>query len=183
MAGRSRAIGCRVAALGLAVAIGSAVAVAELSGGAPAKVEQVRAVVSGPAPAFRLPALGRPGTVALPAAGEPVVLSFFASWCDGCQAEMGTMSRLAGRAAGRVHFIGIDVSDDPSAARALLARNHVTYPVGTDGGYRTAQTYRLVGLPTTVYLDARDRVVGSTVGPLTAPVGDAWLATLEAGRI
>lgn len=167
----------------MAVAVVSAVAAAELSGGSATPVVPVRAVVAGPAPQFRLPALGRAGTVSLPPAGEPVVLSFFASWCDGCQAEMGTMSGLAGRAGGRVRIIGIDVSDEPSAARSLLARNHITYPVGVDAGYRTAQTYRLVGLPTTVYLDARHRVVGTTVGPLTAAVGDSWLATLEAGRV
>ena len=179
--GRSRN-GIRVGPMILAAAVVCAVVVAALSGGHPARAVAVRAVVSGPAPTFRLRALGHGGWVTLPSGGAPVVLSFFASWCEGCQAEMGTLGRLADRAGGRVRIVGIDVSDDQSAARSLLARYHITYPVGVDNGYRTAQSYRLAGLPTTVYLDGRHQVVGSTVGPLTGAVGDAWLAALEGGR-
>ena len=166
----------------LAVLVLAAVLVAVLSGGRAPAVGPIRTVVSGPAPAFRLVALGHGGWVTLPAGGEPVVLSFFASWCEGCQAEMSVMSRLAAQAGARVRIVGIDVSDDPSAARSLLARNHITYAVGIDDGYRTAQSYGLVGLPTTVYLDGRHEMVGRTVGPLTGAVGDAWLAALVGGR-
>jgi thiol-disulfide isomerase/thioredoxin len=175
------AVALPVAAVLVAVVAAVVVAGTASSGAAPGPVP-VRSVVEGPAPTFRLPALGGPGSVSLPPVAQPVILSFFASWCEGCQSEMGTMSRLYASAGGRVRIIGIDVSDTAGAARALLARNHIAYPVGMDRGYRTAAAYRLVGLPTTVYLDGRHQVVGTTVGPLTAPVGEAWLGVLEGSR-
>ena len=168
--------------LGLAALVSAAVLVAVLSGGRTPAVGPIRTVVSGPAPEFRLVALGHGGSVTLPHSGEPVVMSFFASWCEGCKAEMSVMSRLAAQAGPRVRFVGIDVSDDPSAARSLLARAHITYPVGIDDGYRTARSYGLIGLPTTVYLDGRHEMVGRTVGPLTGAVGGAWLTTLLGAR-
>ena len=88
---------------------------------------------------------------------------------------MGRVETLAGRG---VQIIGIDVNDSDGPARRLLAADRVTYPVGVDGHGSTISTYDLSGLPTTVFLDARHRVVGQVLGPLTPSLAATWLARI-----
>ena len=136
------------------------------------------------ASAFSLPSV-LPGGAAVTLAastGRPVVLSFFASWCDSCQQELQTMSSVVRSAAGRVAVIGVDVNDSDSAAATLLAANHLTYPVGADHGGGLAATYGLVGLPTTVVLDAGHHVIGRVIGPLTSATAASWLSRLNTSR-
>jgi thiol-disulfide isomerase/thioredoxin len=168
-----------VAVATVAVGFGVVVAVnpeAKSAAAAPAVV----AHPEGPAPQFHLASVTSKGSVDLGVArGRPVVLSFFASWCGSCRQELGTMASLARAAGSRVAVIGIDVNDNSAAARKLLATDRVSYPIGADGNDAVASSYRLVGLPTTVFLDAGHQVVGRVVGPLTTPVGRAWLAALQ----
>jgi cytochrome c biogenesis protein CcmG, thiol:disulfide interchange protein DsbE len=135
----------------------------------------------GSAPNFTLSRLtgGAPVNLTAIARGRPVILSFFASWCEGCRGEMAAMAALARAAGARVQVIGIDVNDETGPARRLLVEARTTYPVGVDSDGSVADRYRLVGLPITVFLDARHRVVGRALGPLTSASGRAWLAAIE----
>ena len=165
------------------VAVTAAVSMSSAFGSSSSPAVTAREVASGSAPAFRLTSLASGPQVSLPPIGrEPVILSFFASWCDGCRMEMGTVSKLAAHAKGHVQIIGIDVSDQAAQARPLLSEYHITYPVGVDHGYQVAAQYGLVDLPTTVYVNAEHTIVGRTIGPLTSKVGQAWLQTLETSR-
>ena len=47
--------------------------------------------------------------------GKPLVLNFFASWCDPCRDEMPLINELAAKAAGRYHDPGIAVEDGRAA--------------------------------------------------------------------
>ncbi len=109
------------------------------------------------------------------ASGRPVVLSFFASWCTGCQQELKTMQQVVRSAPTGVEIIGVDVNDSDSAVRALLASDHLTYPVGADSNGNVASAFGLVGLPTTLFLDAGHHAVGQVVGPLTPSAARPWL--------
>jgi cytochrome c biogenesis protein CcmG/thiol:disulfide interchange protein DsbE len=134
-----------------------------------------------PAPVFVLaPVAGSGPAVTLAGAdGRAVMLSFFASWCDGCQTEMATMAQVS-RLAGGVRVIGIDVNDSVGPARSLLRGDHIAYSVGSDSNGAVASSYRLVGLPSTVFLDARHLIVGEAIGPLTVATAQRWLDRLAA---
>jgi len=133
----------------------------------------------GTAPGFDLASVTTGGLVDLGLAqGRPVVLSFFASWCDSCRQELATVASLARASGSAVQVIGIDVNDESSVARKLLADNHISYPVGADGEDVVAAAI-VCGPSYHRFLDARHRVAGRVVGPLTAPVGRAWVAALE----
>lgn len=175
----------RVAAgvLALAIVAAVAVAVAATAEDAPASPAVVPATAhpAGAGAAFRLSSImGGPAVSLQEAAGRPVLLSFFASWCDSCRQELATVSALARAAGRRVAVIGIDVNDTDGPARAIVAADHIAYPVGADRHGRIANQYGLIGLPTTVYLDSQHRIVGRTVGPVTMGVGEGWLDALEA---
>jgi cytochrome c biogenesis protein CcmG/thiol:disulfide interchange protein DsbE len=96
--------------------------------------------------------------------GYPVVLNAWASWCAPCRDELPLMARAAARFGRRVAFVGADVDDSASAARALLDGDPLSYP-----SYRTtADELRsltpIIGFPTTIFLDRRGRLIRSHQG-------------------
>lgn len=167
------------------MAVAVAVAVVALAGGGlfavsrpdnPAAVESGTPVV---APAFSLDDVRQRGTaVSLGAGGRPVVLNFFAAWCVPCRAELPVLEEASRRAAGSVRFVGVDVADSRTAAAELLDATGVTFPAGYDPDRAVADRYRLRGMPTTVFIDARGRVSEVARGKLSAADLDRRLERL-----
>jgi thiol-disulfide isomerase/thioredoxin len=140
------------------------------------------AALRGPAPAFSLPRLGRPGRLSLAAyAGRPVILNFFASWCPDCRQELGAFASVA-RASHGVAFIGLDTNDTTGSALGLLRQDHVGYPVAVASAGFASGTYLTSELPTTLFLNARHDVVGERYGAQTAATLRSWVVRLG-GRV
>lgn len=101
--------------------------------------------------------------------GGVVVLNVWASWCTPCEEEAPTLTALdaAFREQG-VRFVGINVRDDPDAAREFSERFGVTYPsiVDPNGSLasRLAPWLPAQAIPGTVVLDRSGRVAVSVIG-------------------
>ena len=128
-----------------------------------------------PAPGFYLPELLSPDSMLSPATfhGKDLVVNFWASWCYPCETEMPLLESAYRALHGRVRFLGIDSNDTRDAAIAFLAKVHVTYSSASDPHGHVAGLYRLFGLPTTVFISPRGKVLGRHIGQLDA-------ATLQA---
>jgi thiol-disulfide isomerase/thioredoxin len=122
---------------------------------------------------------GRPWS-SLSARGQVLVVNFWASWCGPCRAEQPGLSQVAHTYRDRgVRFIGVNIQDTKSAARAYVEEFHVRYPSLFDPAALTATRLQAVALPTTFILD-RDGVVafqltGKTTPPILAARLDALL--------
>lgn len=119
---------------------------------------------------FDLSVLGHPGKrLSLSSlAGKPVIINFFASWCDPCQRETPMIARFYRGTKGRPAIIGIDVNDSAHAAEAFVRKSGVAYPVAVDPPpMKTAIGYRLPGLPATFFLDSHHRIVKRVFGAVT----------------
>ena len=104
--------------------------------------------------------------------GKVVVVNVWGSWCDPCQREAaGLQAAWAARQAKPVQFVGIDIRDQPAAARAFQRKKGVTYPSidGSDGSALLAFRGSLPpsAIPSTLVLDARGRVAARVLGPVT----------------
>ena len=121
-------------------------------------------------PRVTVPGLADPDqTVQLAdAAGRPVVLNFFASWCVPCRHEMPTFQALHERLGDQVVFIGIDHQDRREDGLKLLTDTGVTYRAGHDPTGEIARSYGLFGMPTTVFISADGEIVARRTGEMKA---------------
>ena len=121
------------------------------------------------APAFSLPVLGHSGQkVALSDyAGRPLIVNFFASWCEPCQQETPLLARFYRTEHGKVAIVGLDENDVLDSAMSFTRKEGVGYPVGFDPEVVAASAYGVAGLPQTFFLDARHRIVDRVFGAVT----------------
>jgi cytochrome c biogenesis protein CcmG/thiol:disulfide interchange protein DsbE len=106
--------------------------------------------------------------------GKVVVVNFWASWCDTCEAEAHQIEQaqrtLAASGAGTV--VGIDYKDTPGYARSYISRYGLTYPNLRDIDGSFAGAYGTIALPETFVLDRRGRVVAIEREAIT---NESWL--------
>jgi len=123
---------------------------------------------TGGLPALSLPCLTTPGrTNFATLGGKPTLVDLWASWCGPCREEMPVLQAGYAKVAGRVHFVGVDTSDDPAAAADYLPPVGVTYPQLVDADAKLLAYTRVPGLPVTLLLDANGDEVARHVGALT----------------
>ena len=121
------------------------------------------------APTFSLPVLGQSGQkVSLgDYAGRPLIVNFFASWCEPCQKETPLLATFYRSEHGKVAIVGLDENDVLGSATSFTHKEGVSYPVGFDPGVTAASAYGVAGLPQTFFLDARHRIVDRVFGAVT----------------
>jgi thiol-disulfide isomerase/thioredoxin len=96
-------------------------------------------------------------------AGKPVVVSIWASWCPGCNAEARALARFAA-AHPEAGFFGVDYQDTKAEARSFYRKYGWRFPSVFDPEGRLADKLGLTGTPTTIFLDAEHREVARIVG-------------------
>ena len=125
-------------------------------------------------PAVALHALdGAPTTLAALAGGRPLVVNLWASWCPPCRREMPVLA-AAQQARADIVFVYANQREDAAAASAFLDRSGVTLRnVVLDSGAALGKAAGSSALPTTLFYDARGRLVDTHLGELS----DASLAS------
>lgn len=115
--------------------------------------------------------------------GTPVVLNFWASWCDPCRVEAPVLER-GWRQAQRqgVLFLGLNMQDVTDDAREFLREFEVSYLNVREGGKETSRRYGATGLPETYFISARGQVVAHVIGALTTAQLRAGVAGARNGR-
>jgi thiol-disulfide isomerase/thioredoxin len=90
--------------------------------------------------------------------GKVVVLSFWAPWCAPCVAEIPHERELADRLKGiPFALLGVNCDRTEADARAILAREKMTWPNWYDGEFGKAQiaeSYHIQALPTIYVIDS-----------------------------
>jgi len=127
--------------------------------------------VGSKAPVFTLRRLEGPGKVSLASyRGKPVVLNFWASWCQPCKSEAKVLERdwTSYRDRGVV-FLGVDDKDFASDARRFVAAHGLTFPMLQDGSGSVTGSYGISQVPETYVVNRQGKIVAHLAGPLTVP--------------
>lgn len=99
--------------------------------------------------------------------GRPVVLDFWATWCQPCQAEAPIVNGIAQRFKDRgLVVIGVNTADPegPRLAPAFAKRKGLTFPILFDEGNTIAQKYDAGNLPTLVFISKEGKIVARREG-------------------
>jgi cytochrome c biogenesis protein CcmG/thiol:disulfide interchange protein DsbE len=89
---------------------------------------------------------------------KPIVLNFFASWCQPCLREMPTFEAEHQRLGDRVTFLGLAFQDRTDEAQQMVDRTGVTYPTFADPAGSALTYFGGVAMPTTVFIDRSGQV-------------------------
>ena len=121
------------------------------------------------APSFTLTALGDPSQhITLSQyKGKPLIVNFWASWCDPCQRETPLLASWYKQQHGHVVIVGLDENDNTASALKFARAKGVSYPIGVDPQLAAANAYEVSGLPQTFFLNAQHRIVDRVFGAVT----------------
>lgn len=138
-------------------------------------------LVGKPAPAFRLPLLNEAALYAeTDLKGRPLLVNFFASWCEGCQVEHPELMRLAKEQ--HIEIIGMDYKDSETAVSQWLQRHGSPYrKVVLDSQGKAGLDWGVYGVPETFVLNAQGVIIYKQIGPMTEEVWRSRIAPLLAG--
>ena len=120
-----------------------------------------------PAPPLPSAVLQAPKTTLAQLHGKPALINFWASWCDPCRKEAPELERFERSLHGAANLVGVDYTDQADSARGFIRQYGWTFPVLSDPNGTYGARYDFSGLPTTVVLDSRGRIVQTLRGPQT----------------
>ena len=101
--------------------------------------------------------------------GKPLMMNFFASWCDPCREEMPLINELAGKAGkGGYAVLGIAVEDTRAANMQYALEAKLVFPIALDLNSTVKRAYRIFGPPATFFIDGQGTIRDVVIGPITS---------------
>jgi cytochrome c biogenesis protein CcmG/thiol:disulfide interchange protein DsbE len=118
-----------------------------------------------PSPPLPSAVLQGPAATLASLRGRPALVNFWASWCLPCRQEAPALERLWRSLHGSAAVVGVDFDDERDAAREFIRSHGLSYPMLSDPSGAAGPRFGFSGLPTTVVLDPRGRIVETLRGP------------------
>jgi cytochrome c biogenesis protein CcmG/thiol:disulfide interchange protein DsbE len=132
-----------------------------------------------PAQARRLPGLDGPEVDLAALRGRPVVVNFWATWCQPCVREFPLLrAAAAAHKADGLAVVGVLTSDRPGPARDFVRAQRATWPVALDPEATTATAWGAVGLPHTWFVRPDGTLASHQLGELSKASLDRQLAEI-----
>lgn len=101
--------------------------------------------------------------------GKPLVVNLWATWCSPCQREL-PMLAAAAKADPGVTFLFVSQGEAEARVRDYLRKHDIALRhVFLDPGSRLSSAVATKGLPTTLFFDARGKLVSRWLGELSKP--------------
>lgn len=100
-------------------------------------------------------------------AGQPVWLTFGASWCQPCRAENPDIKATAEKyAASGLVVLAVFISEDDAAVKDYADRIGLGYLKVADPGTDIASEYRILGIPSHYFIDSNGVLQSMRIGSL-----------------
>jgi len=119
------------------------------------------AAVDPPAPAFSLPARGGSTIDLSQYKGQVVMINFWATWCKPCREEMPLLEDIYKKYKPMgFTLLGVNVEPNSKDAEVWLGKLNkpVTFPVAFDTESKVTKLYKVVVMPSTVFVDRKGNV-------------------------
>ena len=124
--------------------------------------------VGSPALSFDLKSLDGKSVGLATFRGKPLVMNFFATWCDPCREEMPLINELAARGAKDGYSVlGIAVEDSRASVTEYAKESKLVFPIALDFNSAVKRAYRIFGPPATFFIDGQGVIRDVVLGPIT----------------
>jgi peroxiredoxin len=126
-----------------------------------------------PAPDFELKTLEGETLRLSDFKGTPVIINFWATWCAPCRAEFPDFQQTWVDNANDLVIIGVNntAADQRDLVDDFVQEMGATFPIVLDEKGETIEVYRVLGLPTSVFID-RNGLVNEV---FTGPINQAYI--------
>lgn len=112
--------------------------------------------------------------------GQPVWLTFGASWCAACVAEAADVEAAYKKfAPQKVVVLSISISEDSATVKDYVDRVGLTYPQIADPQTDIASAYRVNGIPAHFFIDASGVLRSMRTGALSPDTMNAALTEIS----
>ncbi len=115
------------------------------------------------------------------ALGRPVLLNFWASWCEPCRAEMPALEQLArDHRAGGLQVLAVNYRETEGAVNRFLAKTGLALPVLLDREGAAAKAFDVRIFPSTIGIDRRGQARFVVTGEFdwSSALAARWVADL-----
>ena len=112
--------------------------------------------------------------------GRPVWINFWASWCPPCRAENPDIQEVYNRhkdADGLV-LLAPAIGEGRGSVADYMERADLSYPVGTDSDTQIAADYRVLGIPTHIFIDRDGTIAEIRVGAMSEKTMEKKIAKI-----
>ena len=125
--------------------------------------------VGQPAPDFELKLIDGTTVRLSDYKGRPVWINFWATWCPPCRAENPDIEAVynAHKDKDGLVLLAPAIGEGQSSVASYMDRADLNYPVGTDSDTQIAADYRVLGIPTHIFVDREGIVREIRVGAMS----------------
>jgi thiol-disulfide isomerase/thioredoxin len=133
------------------------------------------------APLFSLGSLDGKQTSLSEFKGRPVLITFWATWCDTCKEEIPLLDKFSAGKGDQLVFLLIAIDGErKKAVQKIVKENKITLPVLLLLKEKVMDQYGVRGwVPQTFIIDREGRLVGKIIGPRDWGSPEAWSCLKE----
>lgn len=99
--------------------------------------------------------------------GQPVLVNFFASWCEPCKEEAPHLREFENRYGDRVKLIMVNRAEPAVLAEEFVRNYELKSLVLLDANNQVSRRYGVVGQPETLLIDEQGVLRYHQIGPMT----------------
>lgn len=83
---------------------------------------------------------------------KPVLVAFWATWCDACKEELPVLNEIAKQHSEKLEVVSINVQEEPETVKSFLSSNSLNYPVILDESGEISDLFEVTAIPSVVLL-------------------------------
>jgi len=138
--------------------------------------------IGAPAPAFALLDTGGKPVHLSDFRGRVVLVNFWATWCPPCRKEFPELAKAYDEHNGDLVVVGVDLQENAGEVRKFADEYGAKFPIVIDVDASVSKAYRVIGLPSSYFIDQQGILRDQFFGPLSRKTLDEKIEkTRQAG--